>query len=234
MKKRLVSVLLALLLCAAFAAGVAEETATIVQSSCNIVQSGEYYLVHCYAQIRNNTDRLICMDEGMLSLINGEQLVATAEVSQLWPYFLGPGEEGYVFDIVAFEPNEDGIVVPTVTGLLYDIRYMTIDKAYDNLDLNITAEIVESDMPGEITVVCEIENPTQMDAYDPTVSFGLYAESGAMIYADGMTLQNIGVPAGGKTLVRFPVESVFVDQWRGYNAMPVRAEATAVFRNDTD
>ena len=53
MKKMLA---LMLMMLAMTAAGVAEQVGTVLQSSCSIVQTGEYYLAYCFAQVHNNTD----------------------------------------------------------------------------------------------------------------------------------------------------------------------------------
>lgn len=231
--KRGICALLVLAALAAMPCALADDEGMIVQSSCNIVQSGEYYLVYCYAQVHNQSDQVICLEQGTLELRNGEQLVADAEITQLWPYFIGPGEDGYLFDVVAFEPNEDGVVVPTVSGLEYFVQYMTVDVQYAGERLDCQPHI-EHDPDGTLYVVCEMRNPTDIPAYDPAVAFGLYTEGGAMIYADGMTLQSVGVPAGGSTLVRFVVDSVFVKQWESYGASPTQVRASAIFRNDAD
>lgn len=234
MKRILAAIMLTALLCAAAVGGMAQGEGVVSQASCSIVPSGDYYLVYCFAQVHNASDEVICLDEGMLSLMNGEQLLSTSDVAQIWPYFLSPGEDGYLFDIVAFEPNEDGIVVPSVSGISYDLKYMTIPKEHASYALDASARIELDEASGEMTVVCEISNPTQMDAYDPTISLGLYVPSGAMIYADGVTLQHVGVPAGQTVLTRFPVDSVFVQQWKTYNALPNEARVSAVFRMDED
>lgn len=223
--------MLALLLCVS---AHAEDEGVIVQSSCNIVKSGQYYLVYCFAQVHNNTDQIICLDEGNFQLSNGEQLLAIDEVSQLWPYFLAPGEDGYLFDIVSFEPNEDGVVVPTVTGLNYDIKYMTIDPSYGGQALETQARIELNEQSGEMSVLCEITNPTDVDAYDPTIAFGLYTSGGQMVYADGVSLYDVGIPAGGKILTRFYVEKALVEQWQSYNAFPEHVRTNAMFRGNED
>ena len=233
MMKRWLCAMLALMAVAFWSCALADDEGVIVQSSCNIVQSGDYYLVYCYAQVHNQSDQIICLERGTLELRNGEQLVADAEVTQLWPYFVGPGEDGYLFDVVAFEPNEDGVVVPTVSGLDYFVEYMTVDAQYAGETLACESRI-ERDPDGTMYVVCEMKNPTQIPAYDPTVAFGLYTESGAMLYADGMSLQSVGVPAGGSTLVRFTVDRVFVSQWDSYGVSPAQVHAKAIFRNDAD
>ena len=102
MKRIWTAVVLAALLCAAALGGMAEGEGVVSQVSCSIVPSGDYYLVYCFAQVHNASDEVICLEEGMLSLMNGEQLLSTSDVSQIWPYFLSPGEDGYLFDIVAF------------------------------------------------------------------------------------------------------------------------------------
>ncbi|MFR2150113.1 MAG: hypothetical protein ACLS7Z_05995 [Christensenellales bacterium] len=160
----------------------------IVQSSCNIVQSGDYYLAYCFAQVHNNASTVICLDQGTFDLQSGETLLSTSEVSQIWPYFLSPGEDGYLFDIVSFEPDENGNpVIPSITGISYNVTYLPVDNAYASYDLSAVSEI-EQDVSGDVSVVCRLTNSTDMDAYNPTVALGLYTDNGAMLYSDGTTL----------------------------------------------
>lgn len=232
--KKMLAMLLVCLMTLAGAWVLADEEAVIVRSSCNIVQSGDYYLVYCFAQVHNNSDGVICLNRGSFDLHSGDQLLATGDVSQLWPYFLAPGEDGYLFDIVAFEPGENGAVAPNVTGIAYNIDYMTVDAGSANYPIVSGARIETDPVSGALTIVCELKNDTQMDAYDPTVAFGLYTEGGDLLYADGRTLQSVGIPAGQTMLVRFYVDNAFVNQWRGYNAMPASARVNASFRADED
>ena len=233
MKKRAAALVMTLLLAALAAVCLADSEGVVVNSSCNIVQSGEYYLVYCYAQVHNNSPEIICLEQGTFELHSGEQLLASQPVTQLWPYFINPGEDGYVFDVVAFEPGENGAVVPSVTDILYDIQYMTVDTQYASRDLSAVAEL-ERTQEGGLTVVCHITNGTDTDAYDPTIAFGLYAENGGMLYADGTTLQNVGIPAGGTLLMRFPVDEDLVAQWDSYGMSAAEARVSAAFRNDED
>ena len=167
-------------------------------------------------------------------LQSGETLLSTSEVSQIWPYFLSPGEDGYLFDIVSFEPDENGNpVIPSITGISYNVTYLPVDNAYASYDLSAVSEIAQ-DVSGDVSVVCRLTNSTDMDAYNPTVALGLYTDDGTMVYADGTTLQDVGIPAGGTVLVRFDVDDVFVKQWQSYGAMPTQANTNASFRKDED
>ena len=234
MKKWMTAALAALMLFALCGVGFATNEGTIVQSSCNIVKSGDYYLVYCYAQVHNNSDQIICLDRGTFQLSSGEQLLYSSEVSQLWPYFIAPGQDGYLFDIASFEPNEDGVVVPNVTGIHFNNTYMTIDQAYAGQDLIIEAQLENGVGENDCDVICKITNPTQMDAYDATLAFGLYTDGGALLYADGRTLDDVGIPAGGTVLVRFELDELFVEQWKSYGASPSEVRATAMFRGNED
>ena len=234
MKKRITMMLAALMLCALCAGGLADSEGTIVQSSCNIVRSGDCYLVYCYAQVHNNSGSIICLDKGTFEIASGEQLLYSGEVTQLWPYFIAPGEDGYLFDIALFEPGENGLAAPQVTGIDYNIQYMAIDPAYAGQALDVRAELEAGAGENELSVVCRISNPTRMDAYGANVALGLYTESGAMIYADGRALQDVGIPAGGEVLMRFAVDELFVRQWKGYGAEPAKVRATAMFRSGDD
>ena len=233
MKKRVLA-LLAALLCAGLAAAcLADSEGVIVNSSCNIVQSGEYYLVYCYGQIHNNSGEIICLEAGSLELHSGEQLLASQPVTQIWPYFINPGEDGYVFDVVAFEPGEGGAVMPNVTGIAYDLQYMTVDARFASRDLSSVAEIGRG-ADGELHVLCRITNATDEDAFAPTIAFGLYAENGRMLYADGATLQDVGIPAGGTLLMRFFVDEEMAAQWESYGMGASEVHVSAAFRSDED
>lgn len=234
MRKWLCGALAALMMILTLACALADSEGVVVQSSCSVVASGEYHLVYCYAQIHNNSNEIICLENGSFELLGGDQVLATQEVTQIWPYFINPGEDGYVFDMVAFEPDENGNpVVPQITGLTYDIAYMTVDQRYAALDLSAVATI-EQDAGGGITVECAITNGNLVDAYDPTVAFGLYTDGGAMVYADGLTLRNVGLPAGETMLIRFPIDDAVSEQWRNYGANITSAHVNASFASGSD
>ena len=55
-----------------------------------------------------------------------------------------------------------------------------------------------------------------------------------MVYADGMRLQDIGIPAGGSVMVRFDVEDELAAQWRSYDALPTQVRASAMFSANED
>lgn len=231
--KKIFALVLTLVLALTAACALGENEGVIVQSSCSVVQSGEYYLVYCYAQVHNNTNEIICLEKGSFDLQSGEQILATNTVSQLWPYFIDPGEDGYLFDVVTIEPDENGNpIVPTVTGIAYQIEYMTVDQAFANHDLQ--AEATLNDGPEGLSVVCRLTNNSDVDAFEPVVSFGLYTANGSMIYADGVMLPDIGIPAGGSMLLRFNVENVFANQWRSAGFMPTEVRLNATYRNDED
>ena len=234
MRNRFFGVVFALLLSMFACMALADGAGTIVQSSCNIVQSGEYYLVYCYAQVYNNSDQIICLEEGTFELHSGEQLLSSQPITQIWPYFVNPGESGYIFELVSFEPNENGQpVIPQVTGLEFDVQYMMVDMQYASQPLEVQAEI-ERDATGGMTVMVRLHNATEHDAFDPTVAFGLYTDGGAMVYADATTLRNVGVPAGDGMLMRFPVDDAIAEQWASYGANVTGVQASAAFRDDTD
>lgn len=225
--KRMARMLGSLLLLLMLSGGaLAEPGGTVVQSACNIVQSGEYYLVYCFAQVHNSSDQIICLDMGNFQIMNGDEAVTQSRVSRLWPYFLSPGEDGYLFDIVSMKAEE---MPSAITGIHYDMDYMVIDSAYGGKQLETQARIECDDTSGDLSVVCELSNTTDEDVYDAAVAFGLYTEAGQLVYADGMRLQSIGVPAGGRTLVRFDVEDALVEQWRSYDLLPDQVRMSAMF-----
>ena len=226
MKKWMALVLLMLLFVTpAFAE---EVTGTIVQSSCSIVQSGEAYMVSCFAQVHNNTDQVLCLDDSSFYLESGEEIIAAEEVSRLWPHFLAPGADGYLFDVVPFEQ------MPQITGLNYDIRYLQISPAYAGVTLETAARVELDDESNALSVICEIEGDPSREAYNPTVVVGLYTDAGQLVYSDGRSLQDVGIPTDGKMLVRFDVKSTLVEQWMSYGALPTQVRASATFRSGSD
>lgn len=234
MRKWMMGMLAAFMLLVSSGMSMADSEGVIVQSSCSVVPSGDYHLVYCYAQIHNNSDKIICLDEGAFELHSGETLLAAQDVTHIWPNMINPGEDGYAFDVVAFEPDENGQpVVPQISGLSYTITYMTVEDEFASLDLVTGAEIVR-DARGGITVVCTVTNDTQMDAYNPTITFGLYTDGGALVYADGITLFNVGIPAGESMLMRFDVDDAIAQQWTTYGANVTEVRAIGSFRDGTD
>ena len=226
MKRWIAAVLVMLLF--AVPAMAEEEKGTIVQSSCSIVQDGEYYLAYCFAKIRNDTNQVLCLDEGTFYLVNGDEEIASEEVSQLWPYFLAPGTEGYLFDIVPFEQ------MPQITGIDYDLRYLDIHSAYAGTTLKTQGYVQLDEDRNALSVLCEVVNPTDTDAYDPTVVVGLYTDAGQLVYSDGRSLKDVGIPANGKLMVRFYVEPMLVEQWLNYGALPTQVQTGAMFRTGSD
>ncbi|MGN0776428.1 MAG: hypothetical protein ACI4MM_07080 [Candidatus Ventricola sp.] len=212
----------------------AQDEGTIVQSSCNIVQSGEYYLVYCFAQVHNNTQETICLDEGNLYVMSGEDAIGSERMTRLWPSFLAPGQDGYLFNIVTFEPGGDGAGMPAVTGLSYDLSYMTVNPAYGGQALDAQARIEVDDVTGYMSVVCEIDNTTDEDAFGAVLAIGLYTDAGQMVYADGLKLNDVGIPAGGRVLVRFDVDEELAQQWRSYDALPTQAHVNVMFSTNED
>ena len=209
----------------------AQDEGTIVQSSCNIVQSGEYYLVYCFAQVHNNTEETICLDEGNLYVMGGEEAIGSERISRLWPSMLAPGQDGYLFNIVTFEP---GAGIPSVTGLNYDLTYMTLNPAYGGQALDAQARIEVNDITGRMSVVCEVSNPTDEDAFGAMLATGLYTDAGQMVYADGLQLSDIGIPAGGRVLVRLDVDEELAQQWASYDALPTQAHVNVMFSTNED
>ena len=141
---------------------------------------------------------------------------------------MAPGEDGYLFDIVPFEQ------MPQVTGIQYDIGYLSIDPAYAGESLETAAHVELDDDSGLMSVVCEIANASAMEAYDPTIVVGLYTDAGQLVYADGRTVKDVGIPADGRLMVRFDVESTLVEQWMEYNALPTQVRASARFSKGSD
>ena len=234
MKKTAAALVLALLALLAAAPALGDSEGVVVQRSCNIVQSGQYYLAYCFAQVHNNSSSVICLENGTFDLQDGETILSTSEISQIWPYFISPDEDGYLFDIVSFEPDENGNpVLPNITGISYDINYMAVDAAYASKDLEAVSSI-ETDASGGVYVACRVTNGTDVDAYDPTIAFGLYTGDNQMVYADGTTLKDVGIPAGGTLLVRFDIDDAFIAQWQSYGSMPTQAMVSAAFRSDED
>ena len=135
-----------------------------------------------------------------------------------------------MLDMKFLRENPD-IVKENIKKKFQDAKLPLVDEV---IALDAEARIETDATTGEMMVICEIDNPTQMDAFDPTVTFGLYTAGGDLIYADGATQQSVGIPAGGKMMVRFFVDKAFVEQWRSYQALPASARVSASFRVDED
>lgn len=232
--KRLCMLMLLALACLLAAGAFADTEGVIVQSSCSIAKSGDSYLVYCFAQVHNASQEAIALDSGRMILNSGDYIAADKRVSQMWPYYLAPGEDGYLFDVISFDPTEDGPAqMPSLTNLVYDNEYMTVDAAHAGQALPADA-FIDVRSRGSATIHCEIHNATQTEAYDVTLAVGVYTEAGQLIYADGKTLTDVGIPAGGRVLTRFDVDPLLVQQWISYGAAPANVVAVAMVRSGED
>ena len=226
MKKMIALALMMMLALVSMAS--AEEMGTVVQSSCSIVQSGDYYLAYCFAQVHNNTDQVLCLEDGTFSLTSGEDVISHEDVSKIWPYFVAPGEDGYLFEIVPFNS------MPQITGLSYDLQYLTVHPDYAGVKLDAQTRVELDEGSGVLSVVCELSNPLDVEAFEPVVAIGLYTDAGQLLYADGRNLQDIGIAPYGKLLVRFDVEPDMTQQWISYDALPTQVKVNAMFRTGSD
>ena len=223
MKRRIIA--LALLALAAALPVLADPGANVIQSSCSIMEADNSFIVYCYAQVYNGTSNVVCMEKGSFELRSGDDMLVSGSVEQMTPYFLKPGESGYLYDAAVLDRAE-GEGVPSITGLSYNINYYTVDDAFANRDLVVTGE-QQREPDGSLAVLLRVQNPLEEEAWSPTLAFGLYTEGGALLYCDGRTLENVGIPAGGEMTVRFDISKLFAERWAEYGADPAQVKATA-------
>ena len=223
MRRRII--VAALLALAAALPALADPGANVIQSSCSIMEADNSFIVYCYAQVYNGTSNVVCMEKGSFELRSGDDMLVSGSVEQMTPYFLKPGESGYLYDAAVLDRAE-GEGVPSITGLSYNINYYTVDDAFANRDLVVTGE-QQREPDGSLAVLLRVQNPLEEEAWSPTLAFGLYTEGGALLYCDGRTLENVGIPAGGEMTVRFDISKLFAERWAEYGADPAQVKATA-------
>ena len=218
------------LLC--FAPAMAENELSIVQSSISIVRQEAGWLLSCYAEVRNDSAQVVALEEGHFSLTAQGGPLANGAVGSLMPYFLSPGQIGYLRDTVQIPPLE-GDEQPLVTGLSYALTALPVDSALQSEGLSVRMERMERENGG-LLVELRLQNTTASPIWNPTLAWGLYASGGALLYADGRTLGNIALPGGDETIVRFDVPAAYVDRWDEYGAEPAEVRAMASYGGDED
>ena len=67
----------------------------MVQSSCMVLVGETETRVQCFAQLHNNTDKVVYMGEGFLELFNDQTVIADKVVARIWPEFINPGKIQY-------------------------------------------------------------------------------------------------------------------------------------------
>ncbi len=212
----------------------AQEDLTVVQSSCMVLVGETETRVQCFAQLHNNTDKVVYMGEGFLELFNDQTVIADKVVARIWPEFINPGEDGYVFDEVPFEPDADGQpFIPNVTGITYHMDTYLASRDYSNLPLDVSA-VLEDDTDGRLTVRFTIVNRGKEDAWNPTLAFGLYTDGGSLIFTGGTGFEDICIPSGSTIEKKYYVGSDLINKWNEYGAKPAEVHVTCCYRNDTD
>lgn len=207
---------------------------SVVQTSCNILVYGDECRVYCCAQVHNDSNGLTGMESGVFQLMNGDEVIAEESVDRLWPYFLDPGKDGYIFGSSVFYPDENGnLEVPTITGLVYQLIPMDVPVATENHRLEASMQI-EKTQAGGYELICELTNMEEETAWNPLVSYGLYTSGGSMLYADGITLNGLGIRSGSTIELQFTVNAQIVSQWAGYGVEPAEVRVMGYYRKDSD
>ncbi|MBQ9010482.1 MAG: hypothetical protein IJ088_14315 [Clostridia bacterium] len=214
--------------------GVAAADLNVVQTSCNILVAEEECRIVCCAQVHNDSDRLAGLEHGLLRLTNGGEVIAEESVSRIWPYFLDPGGDGYVFETVTFYPDEDGnLEVPSITGVSFEMNAMDVPVSVENNMLRAEMHIERMETGGYI-MACTLANDEAETAWNPQVTFGLYTDGGSLLYADGQSLDNIGISGGNQLELRFMINPQIVAQWGGYGVEPAEVRVKGYYRQESD
>ena len=228
-----VILLLCLSLVTAFS-GIAAADLNVVQTSCNILVSEEECQIVCCAQVHNDSDTLAGLDHGFFRLVNGEEVVAEEGISRIWAYFLDPGGDGYVFETVRFYPDEEGqLEVPTITGVTFEMVDMFVPVTVQNQMLSTEMHIERMEAGGYV-LVCTLKNDTAETAWNPQVTYGLYTDGGSLLYADGRSLDNMGISGGNQIELRYMVNPQIVAQWISYGVEPAEVRVKGYYRQETD
>ena len=212
----------------------AEEALSVSQTACSIIETEGVYLIYSYAQVHNNSDQVVCLAQGTYELTAGGESLGVYEVEEIWPDFLSPDADGYLSNLLIYDPEEqENGDAPAITGLTYDLETMSVSTDLQNYDLEVTAEFAEISS-GDISVQCRIKNTTEEDAWNPIVVYGLYTSGGSLVYCEGKMLDNIALPAGSEIITTFTVSGTQGGQWKSYGAFPTEIKALASYRIDTD
>jgi len=215
-------------------AGIASASLNVVQTSCNILMGEDECRIVCCAQVHNDSDHLAGLEHGFFRLINGEEVIAEEGIRRIWPYFLDPGGDGYVFETVTFYPDEDGhLEAPAITGVTFELNDMNVPLTVENNRLNTEMHIERTETDGYI-MACTLKNDAMETAWNPQVSFGLYTEDGLLLFADGKSLDNIGISGGNQIEIQFIVNPQIVAQWGEYGVEPAEVRVAGYYRQETD
>ncbi|MBR1709378.1 MAG: hypothetical protein IJ719_11180 [Clostridia bacterium] len=230
--KRFLAVLAAFLMVSFMAS--AEDTIRVVQTACNILVYGDECQVFCCAQVHNDTNRILGIESGTVRLLYEDTVVAEEEVERLWPYFLDPGGDGYLFQLIRFLPDAQGNpVIPAITGVIYDLNTMNVPATMQNQMLESTLEI-ERTQNGGYAIVVSAKNAGEETVWDTMITYGLYTSGGSLLYADGESFDQMGISPGSQLEKRFSINSQIVAQWENYGVEPAEFRVFAYYRSDTD
>ena len=214
-----------------------------------IVDDKKYYIeswgpenyLTAFVKVKNIGDRSVRCYGGSLEVFdqNGNSLEIITLYS-CFPTVIGPGKDGYM-SYTPFEFEEPhSIIMEEGSEINYiDKKVLTI-RGYDAY--NETVKYLRSEgefleMSGRFAakylISAKIYNDTDSIINDVNVIFTFYDSDDNFLYADFITPQQIGVPAGSSVIFYAETMIPVTNWWEEHRVTPARIE-TIAYRENTE
>lgn len=223
--KKLVSLLLALVLCCSCVSALAAGKVTVTQEDF-IHLSNEYSnYYYCYAKVENTGDKPIKVNAGVLEVYNAEgDAIHSSEWINAHARFLQPGEYTYVrvneyMDDLTLVPDDHLL---TITG--------RSDNDYANVRFPMETKLelgVEGDWTTYNYMYATVTNNTEETVYDLNLVMALLDAEGKILYLNSNSLYETGLTPGSSLTFRINISSDFMDYYAANSLVPASVDAIA-------
>lgn len=180
------------------------------------------YSVKYSAIIENKSDFSANLSNASLEILDKDQnIIASESIYSATPYSIVPGGEATIRNSYSMLSEEQKALVSSFRlnfegrASMEEIQYTTLSASveyeevqitdYDAIDLSKLTDELPTRPQGQFVVT--VENDKEQPVYDADVVVVVRDQDGKLVWADSTSLYNIGIPQGGKVLMKGEVSS---------------------------
>lgn len=153
-----------------------------------------------FAIAENTGDEALMLQEGSLKLLDAEGAeLYESSYLEVYPRVLQPGEKGVISSYGKVSDGEVPARVAT-TSLNYTLMDPYVDIKFYPASAGL--ELIDDDYRPAARLTIEVENNTDEPLFDLEISCILRDDEGGLLATMTTWTYRVGVPAGGKMLVR--------------------------------
>ena len=218
--KKLVSLFLAIALCAACVSALAAGEVTVSQKQFYTVVTDYSQYGYLFAKIENTGDEPIMLDYGkVVTFDESDDIMDTSNYISAYPRYLQPGEYAYLYDI-----SYGSLGDPIVADYKFSIGTTDQERTVLRLDSESAFDPGEADSKYDDLMFATFTNTTDGLLSNLYIVYALLDEEGNILYLNYDYLDDIALHPGSTITVARRVDSDIVDYLKQNSITPATVD----------